>query len=71
MLFDVQVYITGHSLGGALAILAAFDLSLLSAKQGVAISCYTYGAPRTGNHAFAKKYNLSVPQTWHVINDQV
>jgi hypothetical protein len=29
------------------------------------------GAPRTGNHAFARDYNAMVPETWHVINDQV
>jgi hypothetical protein len=25
-------------------------------------------APRTGNHAFARLYNESLPETWHVIN---
>ena len=34
------------------------------------ISCYTFGAPRTGNHAFAREYNKAVPDTWGVINDQ-
>ena len=37
----------------------------------VDVSCYTFGAPRTGNHAFAKEYNAAVPDTWSVINDQV
>ncbi|KAK9823190.1 hypothetical protein WJX72_000942 [[Myrmecia] bisecta] len=68
---DVQVIVTGHSLGGALATLAAFDIMRgcpwLSKK---AVSCYTFGAPRTGNHAFAAEYNATVPDTWHVINDQ-
>ena len=35
------------------------------------ISCYTFGAPRTGNHAFAREYNEAVPDTWGIINDQV
>lgn len=35
------------------------------------ISVYTFGSPRTGNHAFAKAYNTAVPETWHLINDQV
>ena len=34
------------------------------------ISCYTFGAPRTGNHAFAREYNEAVPDTWGIINDQ-
>jgi len=35
------------------------------------VSVYTYGAPRAGNHAFARVYERVVPDTWHVINDQV
>ena len=29
------------------------------------------GAPRTGNHAFARIYMQHVPDTWHMINNQV
>jgi hypothetical protein len=35
------------------------------------VSVYTFGAPRVGNHAFARLYERIVPDTWHVINDQV
>ena len=42
----------GHSLGGALATLAAYDIT--KGCQNVEVACYTYGAPRTGNHAFAR-----------------
>ena len=35
------------------------------------VSVYTYGAPRAGNHRFARDYERVVPDTWHVINDQV
>ena len=64
----------GHSLGGALATLAAFDIQkqLVAANQRNAqVVCYTFAAPRTGNHAFAREYNAMVPDTWSVINDQV
>ena len=40
---DIPVYITGHSLGGALAILAT--RLLISDSQG---ACYTFGGPRVG-----------------------
>jgi triacylglycerol lipase len=43
-----RVWLTGHSLGGALATLAAAHLGA-SAIQGV----YTYGCPRVGDAAFA------------------
>ena len=65
---------TGHSLGGALATLAAYDIrkQLLDNRQSnTQVVCYTFAAPRTGNHAFAREYNAAVPDTWSVINDQV
>ena len=43
------VWITGHSLGGALATVAAWRLL----KMGVNVKgLYTFGSPRAGNHAF-------------------
>ncbi len=64
----------GHSLGGALATLAAYDIQKRLQEAGQAkvhVVCYSFGAPRTGNHAFAKDYNQMVPDTWSIINDQV
>ena len=44
----------GHSLGGALATLAALDVkNLCKAREQLDVTLYTFGAPRTGNHAFA------------------
>ena len=70
---QVLLLLVGHSLGGALAQLAAHDIATAGAKQGLTVSvgCYTFGAPRVGNHAFANEYNKLVPHTWHIINDQV
>ena len=70
----LHVHAAGHSLGGALATLAAYDMGkqLQKNKQSSAnVVCYTFAAPRTGNHAFAQDYNTMVPDTWSVINDQV
>jgi len=50
---DFPIYFTGHSLGGALAILAAFYLSRWYFVDGI----YTFGAPDVGNAAFAKIYS--------------
>ena len=62
----------GHSLGGALAKLAAIELRRAHPdRSALDISCYTFGAPRTGNHAFARDYNAAVEDTWSIINDQV
>ena len=71
MLF--QIYCTGHSLGGALATLAAYDISRAMewVNRPTKVICYTFGAPRLGNYAFAETYNRLVPETWNVVNDQV
>ena len=65
-----KVYVTGHSLGGALATLAAFELA---SRQGPArarqeVAMYSYGSPRAGNKAFASLYNLAVHNSWRVTN---
>ena len=65
---------TGHSLGGALATLAAYEISQHLQEKGrqeVQVVCYSFGAPRTGNHAFAQDYSQAVPDSWSIINDQV
>ena len=58
----------GHSLGGALAVLAAFQIQ--DQHRLPHICCYTYGAPRTGYASFADEYERLVPDTFHVINDR-
>ena len=44
------VFVTGHSLGGALATFAAADIKRNIGNSKITI--YTYGSPRTGNQAF-------------------
>jgi len=44
-----KLYICGHSLGGAMAALAASRL------QDRVTACYTYGQPRVGGRVWAKK----------------
>ena len=66
----VRVLVTGHSLGGAMAVLCAYDIATRGpcAQYDVELSCYTFGAPRVGNHAWAKEYNMRVADTWQIIN---
>lgn len=66
---DIQVMVTGHSLGGALAILAAYDIKKYCGIPENQILCYTFGAPRVGNHAFVRDYIEHIPNTWQIIND--
>lgn len=50
------IFITGHSLGGALAILCALEFARL--KYNIA-GIYTFGGPRVGNSAFEKIYDTT------------
>ena len=66
----VRVLCTGHSLGGAVAQLASFDIARELGVSPHNIKVYTYGCPRIGNRAMANESYEMVPDTWHVINDQ-
>ena len=47
-------------------MLAAYDIA--ARLPTLTVRCYTYGAPRTGNRAFAEDYGRVVEDTWHIIN---
>jgi triacylglycerol lipase len=61
-----KLYITGHSLGGALATLCAIDVAVHSHYPSPFV--YTFGAPRTGDPAFAKAYHVIVRESHRVYN---
>lgn len=60
---DGPVLFTGHSLGGALATLAA---SLYAPNRRV--GCITFGAPRVGDDKFAKRFNETVDYSLRMVN---
>ena len=66
---SARLLVTGHSLGGALAVLAAFDIKL--AISSLQVEVYTYGTPYPSNRAFAREFNELLPEAWHVIHDGV
>jgi triacylglycerol lipase len=59
-------YLTGHSLGGALATFATSDLSLSKLKPQLRL--YTYASPRVGNLGFAKYLSGAVPNMYRIFN---
>jgi triacylglycerol lipase len=67
--FQPRLWFTGHSLGGALAMLCANACNgwPASAYAGV----YTYGQPRVGNAAFRDTYNAFLGAiTFRVVNEE-
>ncbi|RHY33409.1 hypothetical protein DYB32_001649 [Aphanomyces invadans] len=62
----VQIYCTGHSLGGALATLASLDIKL---TFGHRVIMYNFGSPRVGTHTFARFYNREIPLAFRLVNE--
>lgn len=61
------VVMCGHSLGGALATLAALDAASMATK-GSQVHLYTFGAPQVGDGAFAELFDSRVPKAVRVVN---
>jgi len=62
----VPIYITGHSLGAALSILAAVDIA--DNFPDNELYMYNYGDPRVGNQVFSNFFSTKVPNVWRVVN---
>lgn len=65
--------VTGHSLGGALAMLFGWrwDLAAKTGEWQPVDSVYTFGQPRVGNAAFAASYDAALgARTWRVVDQE-
>lgn len=60
-----KIYVTGFSLGGALATIAALDFKEIFGKVD---QFYSFGQPRVGNEAFASFFSSEVPQRYRIIH---
>ncbi len=65
---SVPCYITGHSLGSALAVLASIDLALNLPALKPQIQLYTYAGARVGDPAFARIHAQVVPNHYRIVN---
>lgn len=64
----IPCYITGHSLGAALAVLAALDIALNIPQLKDKIQLYTYACSRVGNPTFATLHAQQVPNSYRIAN---
>lgn len=62
---DQPLYITGHSLGGALATVAAKLLDNKKVFRDQIAACYTFGSPRVGNKGFVRDFKSPI---YRVVN---
>ncbi|HKT51389.1 MAG TPA: lipase family protein [Candidatus Angelobacter sp.] len=58
--------VTGHSLGGALAVLASPALKILLPAQ--TFEMYNFAGPRVGDPIFVDAFNFFVPESYRVVN---
>ena len=65
-----SIGVTGHSLGAALATLAAVDLVEESIVPRSKMTVYHFGSPRVGNDGFASFYKDLVPHTFRLVNER-
>jgi len=65
---DRPFYVTGHSLGGAIANLAALEIALERPELRPHLHLYTYARPRVGNASFATQHSERVPNHYRVVN---
>ena len=65
-----EILVTGHSLGGALANLAAADIREKFPEFRKPMKLFTFGAPRVGNQQFARMMNTYYPEgnNFRVVN---
>ena len=63
---DKDIYVTGHSLGGALAVLNGFDIAVHTQRP---VTVFTFGQPRVGGDKFREAYEELVPDSYRVVVD--
>lgn len=63
-----RIVITGHSLGGGLATIAAYIYAIK--YPSLLVSCHTFGSPRVGNSEFVNDFDKVVKDNWRVYHYQ-
>jgi triacylglycerol lipase len=63
-----QILITGHSLGAALAVLAAPDISRNMPPNTIEPRLVTFGGPRVGLSDFAAAFDAAIESCYRVVN---
>ncbi|ONK59095.1 uncharacterized protein A4U43_C08F2920 [Asparagus officinalis] len=65
----LSLTITGHSLGAALAVLAAYDITA-TVKNHPMVTVVSFGGPRVGNSSFRRKLEEQGSKVLRIVNTQ-
>ncbi|CAO2819523.1 unnamed protein product [Amaranthus hypochondriacus] len=66
---QLSITITGHSLGAALALLVADEISTC-APEVPPVAVFSFGGPRVGNRAFANRIKSNNVKVLRIVNNQ-
>lgn len=67
-----DILVTGHSLGGALAQVAALELKsnpIYSSNAIGAVNVITFGSPRWANRDLATYFDATMDSNWRIVNE--
>lgn len=67
---DSRIFVTGHSLGGALATLAIPDILANTNFKPEKVILYTFASPRCGDREFATKFQATHVRHWRIANTE-
>ncbi|WKY09975.1 hypothetical protein Q1695_002376 [Nippostrongylus brasiliensis] len=65
---DYKVYVTGHSLGAAIAAISASYLVKWNMWTPETVRLVTFGQPRTGDYDFATWHDATFPYSYRIIH---
>ncbi|KAH7684461.1 Protein Y49E10.18, partial [Aphelenchoides avenae] len=52
-----KIWVTGHSLGGAVASIASAEIASMDRQAGDRIGLVTFGQPRTGDYDYSAAHD--------------
>ncbi|CAI5449254.1 unnamed protein product [Caenorhabditis angaria] len=67
---NYEIWVTGHSLGGAMASLAASFIVSNKLVTASNVKLITYGQPRTGNTDFANAHDAQLPYSFRLTHNR-
>ncbi|CAD6186570.1 unnamed protein product [Caenorhabditis auriculariae] len=67
---NYNVFFTGHSLGAALATLAAIRTVATGLRNSNQVSLITFGEPRVGNLVFAQNFDRMIPYSFRIVHEK-
>ena len=64
----IPCYITGHSLGAAVATLVAMEIAQAVPQLKDQIQLYTFAGPRVGSPKFVQAHSQLIPNSYRIVN---